>query len=141
MMSGTPESVTMVPIDRITVLNSRDRNEKIVENIRTIGLKKSISVAERPGADGQLAYILVCGEGRLNAFRLLGETHIPALVVEASDEDAFIMSLAENIARRSHRPLEILADIELLLARGDGEETSSPEPGCRRNTFATSCSC
>ena len=126
MMSGTPESVTMVPIDRIVVLNSRDRNvkifEEIVENIRTIGLKKPISVAERPGADGQLAYLLVCGEGRLNAFRLLGETHIPALVVEASDEDAFIMSLAENIARRGHRPLEILADIELLLARGAGEE-------------------
>ena len=27
------------------------------------------------------------------------------------------MSLAENIARRGHRPLEILADIELLLSR------------------------
>ena len=64
--------------------------------------------------------MLVCGEGRLNAFRLLGETHIPALVIDASDEDAFIMSLAENIARRGHRPLEILADIELLLARDCG---------------------
>jgi ParB family chromosome partitioning protein len=38
-------------------------------------------------------------------------------VVNVSDEDALIMSLAENIARRGHRPLEILADIELLLAR------------------------
>jgi ParB family chromosome partitioning protein len=48
----------------------------------------------------------------------LGETHIPALVVDVSDEDAFIMSLAENIARRGYRPLEILADIELLRNRG-----------------------
>ncbi|WP_312262316.1 plasmid partitioning protein RepB C-terminal domain-containing protein, partial [Limnohabitans sp.] len=31
---------------------------------------------------------------------------------------AFIMSLAENIARRGYRPLEILADIELLRERG-----------------------
>jgi ParB family chromosome partitioning protein len=62
--------------------------------------------------------MLVCGEGRLNAFRILGETHIPALVVDVSDEDAFIMSLAENIARRGYRPLEILADIELLRNRG-----------------------
>jgi len=30
------------------------------------------------------------GEGRLNAFRILGETHIPALVVDVTDEDAFI---------------------------------------------------
>ena len=121
MMPDTPDSVTMVPIDRIEVLNSRDRNmkvfEEIVENIRTIGLKKPITVTERDGADGTPAFLLVCGEGRLNAFRLLGETHIPALVIAVSDEDAFIMSLAENIARRGHRPLEILADIELLLAR------------------------
>ena len=121
MQNDTPESVTLVPIDRIEVLNSRDRNmkvfEEIVENIRNIGLKKPITVTEREGADGETAFLLVCGEGRLNAFRLLGETHIPALVVAVSDEDAFIMSLAENIARRGHRPLEILADIELLLAR------------------------
>ena len=121
MMADTPDSVTMVPIERVEVLNSRDRNmkvfEEIVENIRTIGLKKPITVTERDGADGKPAFLLVCGEGRLNAFRLLGETHIPALVVNVSDEDAFIMSLAENIARRGHRPLEILADIELLLAR------------------------
>jgi ParB family chromosome partitioning protein len=121
MQNDTPESVTLVPIDRVEVLNSRDRNmkvfEEIVENIRSIGLKKPITVTEREGADGEVAFLLVCGEGRLNAFRLLGETHIPALVVNVSDEDAFIMSLAENIARRGHRPLEILADIELLLAR------------------------
>jgi hypothetical protein len=31
-------------------------------------------------------------------------THIPALVVDVTDEDAFIMSLAENISRRGYRP-------------------------------------
>ena len=122
MMTDTPENVTLVPIARIEVLNSRDRNmkvfEEIVESIQLIGLKKPITVAERSGEDGQPKYVLVCGEGRLNAFRILGETHIPALVVDVSDEDAFIMSLAENIARRGYRPLEILADIELLRERG-----------------------
>ena len=126
MMTDTPESVSLVPIDRIGVLNSRDRNmkvfEEIVENIRSIGLKKPITVTEREGADGAPAYLLVCGEGRLNAFRLLGESHIPALVVNVTDEDAFIMSLAENIARRGYRPLEILADIEVLRKRGYSAE-------------------
>jgi len=121
-MTDTPENVSLVPIARIEVLNSRDRNmkvfEEIVESIQLIGLKKPITVAERAGEDGQPKYVLVCGEGRLNAFRILGETHIPALVVDVSDEDAFIMSLAENIARRGYRPLEILADIELLRERG-----------------------
>ena len=121
-MVNAPESVTLVPIHRIEVLNSRERNAKvfdeIVENIRTIGLKKPITVTERVGADGRPTYMLVCGEGRLNAFRILGEVHIPALVVEVSDEDAFIMSLAENIARRGYRPLEILADIEVMRKSG-----------------------
>ena len=127
MLTGTPETVTLVPINRIEILNSRDRNmkvfEEIVDNIRAIGLKKPITVAERPGDDGDPRYVLVCGEGRLNAFRILGETHIPALVVDVSDEDAFIMSLAENIARRGHRPLEILADIEILRKRGYDADT------------------
>ena len=121
-LPATPEVVTMVPVNRIEVLNSRERNNKIfndiVENIRAIGLKKPITVTQRPTDDGEPSYLLVCGEGRLNAFRILGQSHIPALVVDVSDEDAFIMSLAENIARRGYRPLEILADIEVLRKRG-----------------------
>src|SRR5450830_450450 len=126
MMTGIPDSATLVPINRIEILNSRDRNmkvfEEIVDNIRTIGLKKPITVTERQGDDGQVKYVLVCGEGRLNAFRILGETHIPALVVDVSDEDAFIMSLAENIARHGYRPLEILADIGVLRQRGYSDD-------------------
>ena len=83
MMTDTPESVTLVPIDRIEVLNYRDRNmkvfEEIVESIQLIGLKKPITVAERAGEDGQPKYLLVCGEGRLNASKaidkLLGKGH------------------------------------------------------------------
>jgi len=126
VLREAPEAVEIIPLDRIQVLNSRDRNaevfEEIVGNIRSIGLKKPITVTERPGPDGLPNYLLVCGEGRLNAFRLLKETHIPALVVAVSDEDAFIMSLAENIARRQYKPLEILADIEAMLARGHTAE-------------------
>jgi hypothetical protein len=102
--------VRMIPIDRIDVLNPRDRNKRvfdeIVGNIKAIGLKKPITVTPRTGADGAERFLLVCGEGRLNAFRSLGEATIPALVVDVNDEDAFIMSLAENIARRQCRPLE-----------------------------------
>ncbi len=133
MIRDTPEAVRLIPIDRIEVLNSRDRNikvfEEIVGNIKSIGLKKPITVTQREGPEGKPRYLLVCGEGRLNAFKLLGETHIPALVVEVSEEDAFIMSLAENIARRQYRPLEILADIESLRQRGYGPEAITHKTG------------
>ena len=107
--------VRMIPVDQIEVINPRERNNRvfneIVGNIRAIGLKKPIKVTPRATADGVEKYLLVCGEGRLKAFRSLGETTIPAMVVNVSDEDAFIMSLAENIARRQCRPLELLAGI------------------------------
>lgn len=114
--------VRMIPIDLIEVINPRERNNRvfneIVGNIRAIGLKKPIKVTPRATADGIEKYLLVCGEGRLKAFRSLGETTIPAMVVNVSDEDAFIMSLAENIARRQCRPLELLAGIRQLQEQG-----------------------
>ncbi|WP_421378627.1 ParB/RepB/Spo0J family partition protein [Paraburkholderia sp. DD10] len=114
--------VHMIPVDQIEVINPRERNNRvfneIVGNIRAIGLKKPIKVTPRATADGVEKYLLVCGEGRLKAFRSLGETTIPAMVVNVSDEDAFIMSLAENIARRQCRPLELLAGIRQLQEQG-----------------------
>ena len=114
--------VRMIPVADIDVLNPRDRNkrvfEEIVGNIKAVGLKKPITVSPRTGKDGAERYLLVCGEGRLNAFRALGETQIPAQVVTVSDEDAFIMSLAENIARRQYRPMEILAVIRQMRDKG-----------------------
>ncbi|MDM0046560.1 plasmid partitioning protein RepB C-terminal domain-containing protein [Variovorax dokdonensis] len=112
----------MIPLDRIEVLNPRERNQKkfdtIVHSIGVVGLKKPITVTPRSSEDGAERYMLICGEGRLKAYQRLGEARIPALVVSASDEDAYVMSLAENIARRRHRPLELLQGITLLKERG-----------------------
>jgi len=117
-----PGEIKMIPIDRIDVLNPRERNkiafDEIVDNIKAIGLKKPIIVTTRYDPEGIDRYLLICGEGRMKALRSLGENAIPALVVSVSDEDAFIMSLVENIARRKYRPLELLAGIEHLRDQG-----------------------
>src|SRR5690606_15497653 len=106
----------MIPIDCIEVLNPREHNSRIfdgiVGNIKNIGLKKPITVTPRMGVHGAEPYLLICSEGRLKAYRLLGESEIPAMVMKINDEDAFLMSLAENIARRQYRPLELLASIQ-----------------------------
>lgn len=118
----TPGELRMIPIDAVEVLNPRERNDKvfdeIVGNIKRIGLKKPITVTPRTREDGAEYFLLVCGEGRLKAFKALGEATIPALVIDVNDEDAFIMSLAENIARRQCRPLELLVGIEQLKEKG-----------------------
>jgi ParB family chromosome partitioning protein len=125
--------VRMIPIDQIEVINPRERNNRVVNeivgNIRAIGLKKPIKVTPRATADGVEKYLLVCGEGRLKAFRSLGETTIPAMVVNVSDEDAFIMSLAENIARRQRRPLELLAGIRQLQEQGYASKVIAEKTG------------
>lgn len=123
----------IIPIDQIEILNPRERNgrifDEIVGNIKNIGLKKPITVTPRPGPNGAEHYLLICGEGRLKAFKALGEKLIPAMVVKVSDEDAFIMSLTENIARRQCRPLELLAGIEQLRDQGHDKKTIAQKTG------------
>ncbi|MDP2904595.1 MAG: ParB/RepB/Spo0J family partition protein [Methylovulum sp.] len=130
MMIG---DMRMIPIELIDVLNPRERNKRafdeIVANIKAIGLKKPITVTPRIGTDGSNRYLLICGEGRMKAFRSLGETSIPALVVDVNDENALIMSLTENIARRHYRPLELLADIQKLHEQGYDKKTIAKKTG------------
>jgi ParB family transcriptional regulator, chromosome partitioning protein len=133
MSKQRPGKIQMIPVEKVEVLNPRERNgrvfEEIVGNIKTIGLKKPITVTPRTGPDGEERYLLVCGEGRLKAFKSLGEVTIPALVIEVSDEDAFIMSLAENIARRQYRPLELLAGVEALRDKGYDKKVIAAKTG------------
>jgi len=116
-----PQTAELIPMDRITVVNPRVRNRKafreIVDNIAELGLKRPITVAARQSEDG-LRYDLVCGQGRLEACQELGQTEIPAIVIDASSEDCLVMSLVENLARRQHRALDLLRDIKGLKERG-----------------------
>lgn len=54
----------------------------------------------------------------MEAFIALGATEIPAVVIVASEEDCFVMSLVENLARRHHSPLELMREIGTLKRRG-----------------------
>jgi ParB family transcriptional regulator, chromosome partitioning protein len=117
-------SVELIPVDRIAVLNPRVRNRRIFKeithNIAELGLKKPITVRQRETSDGP-SYDLVCGQGRLEAYQALGQREIPAFVIEADTEDCLIMSLVENLARRQHRAIDLLHDIEGLRKRGYSE--------------------
>lgn len=113
-------TVQLVPINKIRILNPRARNKakfsEIVTNVSRVGLKKPITVCPRPGSGGE--YDLVCGQGRLEAMTKLGQTHIHAMVVEASSEDRYIMSLVENMARRPPDSLDLVRGIAELEKRG-----------------------
>lgn len=127
-----PQTIEMIPISRITVLNPRARNKRqhreIVNNIETIGLKRPITVSKHDGPGGT-RYDLVCGEGRLEAFQMLGQTEIPAVVIEATESECLVMSLVENIARRVQRPIDVMNEIGALRKRGYTEAEISRKIG------------
>lgn len=51
-------------------------------------------------------YSLIAGERRLRASKLVGLTHVPVLLHEAADDDAFVLAIIENVQRRDLDPLE-----------------------------------
>lgn len=124
MTEVRPQQIEMIPISRINVLNPRSRNKRqhreIVNNIEAIGLKRPITVSLRQGPGGP-RYDLVCGQGRLEAFQMLGQEEIPAVVIEAAEDECLVMSLVENIARRVQRPIDVMKEIGELRKRGYSE--------------------
>ena len=112
---------------------SRGRWQMIVANIREVGLKKPITVVRRkePDADGKL-FDLVCGQGRIEAFVALGETTIPAVIIEAPREDQFLMSLVENIARKPPSNRDIIREVRTLRERGYGTGDIATKLGMER---------
>ena len=114
--------INIIPIEKIHILNPRVRNQKIfrgiAENIVKIGLKRPITLtASKSGIAGK-DYDLVCGQGRMEAFMACGQTEIPAIIIDVNEEDALVMSLVENLARRQHRALDLLQSLEMLRKQG-----------------------
>lgn len=121
IVNAVQKQATLIPTERIRVLNPRVRNrrnfEEIVDNIAKVGLKRPITVSRRPGTD-PIEYDLVCGQGRLEAFIQLRQSEIPAIIINASEDECLVMSLVENCARRQHRAIDLMQEIGTLRRRG-----------------------
>lgn len=119
------DRIEMIPIAQINVLNPRARNrrvhQEIIDSIREAGLKRPIVVSRRRSTHDQFRFDLVCGQGRIEAFRSLGRSEIPAIVVDADERQCLMLSVVENVARRHHRPIDQMREIGELRARGHSE--------------------
>lgn len=114
--------VETLPIDQITIVNPRVRGtakfRMIVASIAKLGLKRPITVARRTLRTGTVQYDLVCGQGRLEAYKALGQQEVQAVVIEATKEELLLMSLTENLARRVRTSGELMQSITALKEAG-----------------------
>jgi ParB family chromosome partitioning protein len=117
----TSPKIVLIAIAEIRIVNPRSRNhvtfDVIRANIARVGLKKPITVHPRALEDDGTRYDLVCGQGRLESVRDLGDTMIPAIINDAAEDERYLMSLVENLARRSPSMTDLLREVKRLNAQ------------------------
>jgi ParB/RepB/Spo0J family partition protein len=121
--------VQMIPVglirpeEGLARKRARDGHAELCRSIAQFGVLTPITV--RRAADGSEEYLLVKGQGRTLAARMVGMDTIPAIVVadDFSQIDKVQQFLVENVARLKMRPV----DKALLVARAraSGEETAA----------------
>ena len=125
---GASLALRNVPVVRIRPEDGLDRkrdkegHRELQRSIERFGVLTPITVRLAP--DGSGDYLLIKGQGRTLACRLLGIDTIPAIVVDEryADSEKVQQFLVENVARLKMSPI----DRALLIhrARQNGEETA-----------------
>lgn len=89
--------------------------EALSELASSIAQKGVIQPIVVRAAEG--GYEVVAGERRLRAAELAGRRVVPALIVEATDEEAMQLGLIENIQREDLNPLDRAVALDRLIER------------------------
>ena len=159
------QNVYMVKISSIKVVIPRSRNKfrhaEITESIDSSGLRKPITI--RRIVDKKYDFALICGQGRLESLTALGEELVPAFILDIDENQAYIMSLVENMARVIPRAgeqfqrikemteqgltnkeisnstglsLHWITSLTMLISKGENKLLSAVESGCIPISFA-----
>ena len=125
---GSPPSVQQVPVvqirpeDGLGRKRDRDGHRELCRSIKQFGVLTPVTVRRAPDKTGD--YLLIKGQGRTLACRLLGIDEIPAIIVDDrfAENVKVQQFLVENVARLRMRAI----DRALLIARArqEGEETA-----------------
>jgi ParB family chromosome partitioning protein len=84
--------------------------DELAASIQAHGLLQPVVV--RPVDDG---YVLLAGHRRTEAARLLGWETIPAIVRHAADDEAYLLTVVDNLQRQDLSPREESAALEVLV--------------------------
>ena len=131
--------IHQLPIDKIVPNPRQPRRHfdeqalrELAESIRQHGVLQPLSVQRTAGG-----YVLVAGERRLRAAGMAGLTHVPCLLVRASDEDSAVLALIENLQRCDLHYLEEAQAIARLIAQyGLSQEAAARRLGRSQSAVA-----
>ena len=134
------DAILHMPLDQIdenpyqTRLNFDEQAlQELAESIRASGVVQPIVV--RPAPHGR--FMLILGERRCRAAKLAGQTTIPAIVRQVSNEQAAEMTIVENLQRQDLNCLE-QANAFARLSRDFSltQEQIGQRTGCSRESVA-----
>ena len=118
----TATEIIEVPISEIKITTRLRRTDKnrvddLCESIRGVGLLHPISVAKKD--DG---YVLLAGNHRVESFKKLNRSVIPAIILEANDLVCSLVEVEENLCRSELNAIQTAEHIvkreELLVQLG-----------------------
>jgi ParB family chromosome partitioning protein len=110
-----------------------DSLTELATSIRELGVISPITL--RKNDDG--TYLIIAGERRFRASKLVGLTRIPAYVKTAADEQVMEMALIENIQREDLNAIEIALTFYRLMEEYQlTQERLSERVGKKRATIA-----
>lgn len=112
---------------------SEENIEELAQSILSQGLLQPITLRRK---DGVLQ--IVSGERRWRAFKKLGESVIPAHIIEdINDEKMLELAIIENIQREDLNPLELCESYSLLMENcGLNQEQVAEHLGKKRSSIA-----
>jgi ParB/RepB/Spo0J family partition protein len=93
----------IIPGNNDRTVFSPDALQELAASIREHGLIQPITVRWIDDAE---AYQIIAGERRYRACKLLGWQTVPSIIVDATDEQASALMLAENVARADLDPID-----------------------------------
>ena len=140
--TGGSSSISELPLDAIYPNPDQPRAdfdaetlEELASSIKHIGLVQPITVREDGKGEGK--YIIISGERRYRAARLIELETIPAYIRTVDDDQVVEMALIENIQREDLNAIEIaLTFSKLIDADGLTQEQLATRVGKKRATVA-----
>ena len=136
-----PRDYLLCPIDRVRPDPGQPRSKfdpaslnELAESIREQGVIQPIVV--RRDRDG---YVIIAGERRWRAAQLAGLKEVHVVIKEATDREALLMGLIENLHREDLNPIDEATNYQRLIdEHGFSQNDVAARLGRNRSTISNS---